>query len=67
MTWILLVFHYVVIYDPTRASLTNERNDHPNAVDQRILEWASAKVTRPAKKWEAAVEKVRNIFVELVL
>jgi hypothetical protein len=61
ITWILLVFHYVVVYDPEKASLTHEKNEHPNPVDLKILKWASVIVNRPSKTWEAAVEKVRCI------
>jgi hypothetical protein len=59
ITWSLLVFHYVVVYDPETAGLSHEANDHPNPVDRIILKWVSLKVKRPSKKWEAAVEKAR--------
>lgn len=27
ITWFLLVFHYVAVYDPEKASLTHEANE----------------------------------------
>jgi hypothetical protein len=59
ITWVLLVFHCVVVYDPEKTSLTHEKNEHPNPIDLKIVKWASAIVKRPSKTWEAAVEKVR--------
>jgi hypothetical protein len=61
--WILLVFHYIVVYDPEKASLTDEENEHTNPIDRNILKWVSAKVSRPSKTWEAAVEKVHHLLV----
>jgi hypothetical protein len=58
ITWFLLVFHYIAVYDPEKASLTHEANEHPNPVDRLILKRISVKVDRPSKTWEAAVEKV---------
>lgn len=59
-TSILLVIHYILAYDPNKASLTHERNEHPNYVDCKILSWVATKVERPSQKWEDALQRVSN-------
>ena len=60
LAWILLVVHYVWIFDPADASLAKEK--HPtNPVHKMLVEFITRFIKRPEKTkkiWNNALEKV---------
>lgn len=63
LTWLILVLHYIFIFDPLvdPLNLDDEVNSYPNSIDNDVLKWFSLKLphgARPARRWERSVSKV---------
>jgi hypothetical protein len=61
LAWILLVIHYVWVFDPAEASLAKEK--HPtNPIDKMLVKFIKTITKRPEKTkeiWGNALEKAR--------
>ncbi|KAE9379458.1 hypothetical protein N431DRAFT_478474 [Stipitochalara longipes BDJ] len=60
LSWILLVVHYIWVFDPAEAGLPKEKRKE-NALDKIILEFIAKGFDRPEKTkkiWEDALEKM---------
>jgi hypothetical protein len=67
--WILLVVHYVLVFDPSNAGLkadgdsedSAEGADYPtNPIDESLLKFISKWFERPEDTWKEALEKVKR-------
>jgi hypothetical protein len=67
--WILLVVHYVLVFDPSNAGHkadddpedSAEGANHPaNPIDEALLKFISEWFERPRDTWKDALEKVRR-------
>jgi hypothetical protein len=61
LAWILLVIHYVWVFDPAEASLAKEKRP-TNPIDKMLVEFITRITKRPEKTkkiWSSALEKVR--------
>jgi hypothetical protein len=61
LTLILLVVHYILVFDPAEAGLKKETHK-PNPIDIRVLSFIAKGIKRPkdTKRWGEALEKVSH-------